>query len=215
MQLLVTDLGARLVWFWSHSMNTKFTTTPSVTTGQAAAIARECGGQPHQSGNDRLAEAINEAAPLRYDTWSSAHQALASLPGVYAIEITKRERTVLHGDKSVSGSWSHTASAIHTHIKANAHVETRYTLHEAVCAVLDSYRRDPLGTKADIAAAEDVVDPSRALPLTSIGPSGIGGEYQEETCADCGRPSGMHLGKNHRCATEKEEAQYDYDINEA
>lgn len=61
LQLLVNDLGARFDGFWSHSMNIKFKTTPSVTTGQAAAIARECGGQPHQAGNDRLAAAIESA----------------------------------------------------------------------------------------------------------------------------------------------------------
>lgn len=64
-----------------------------------------------------------------------------------------------------------------------AAIRERVEREFAALDAADSATRHEVAPKPAITAPEDAVDPV-AAPLTSIGPSGIGGEYQSETSAN-------------------------------
>lgn len=145
-------------------------------------------------GTDKLLAAVDAK---RYDTRTDAFEALKTLPGVYAIEISHRERTRFNY-KGHESTFTWMVSAIHSDNRANAHVEYGMSLHSCVCRVLESYRLNPLGrddaweeingvaerafgmppAKVTTGPTNDAT--TDTLPLVSNGPSGIGGEYQSE-----------------------------------
>jgi len=164
LQLLVNDLGARFDGFWSHSMNIKFQTTPTVTTGQAAQIARECGGQPHQAGNDRLAAAINEAKePTAFeraqaDALERMTAAKRENPTAKIYECSGCSRPTL-GAFGPSGMWWRTVCQS-CKDKADGDLE-RAT---ASIGKISKWTTDRIFARVqrDIAAAEDAIDPRNA-----------------------------------------------------
>ncbi len=96
--------------------------------------------QLHTKGTDRLLGALD---CTRYDTVEKAMEALKTLPGLYECGV---ETSTDYNDRSEVTKITFAVRALHSHTKANAHLERGGDLHETVCKVLESYRTNPLGS---------------------------------------------------------------------
>jgi hypothetical protein len=114
------------------------------TESPAEQVARSFGargGIPAGS-SGRLLGAIGAA---RYDSPSTAFAALKTLPDISSVRIQHEEYTVFR-DTGADTKMGWTITVISKATKANAHLERDASLHAATCRILESYRKNPLGT---------------------------------------------------------------------